>query len=361
MERALTKLEAVINNYKGVIWSIDSNGVVTTFNGQYLKKLGIKPSFLEGKKLETVRIKNRFLDVIGNVDKTYSEGPQNWVSDIDGDVFHSCTTPIYDGEGHVTGVVGSTDEVTETIKLQRDLETALEAANSASHAKSAFLANMSHEIRTPMNAIIGMVTIGKSSDDSERKDYCFSRIENASKHLLGVINDILDMSKIEAGKFDLSVAEFNFEKMLQSVVNVISFRVDEKRQKLTVHIDKAIPEILIGDDQRLAQVITNLLGNAVKFTPEKGSISLDTRFLEEENGIDILQISVTDTGIGISPEQQSRLFQSFQQAESSTVRKFGGTGLGLAISKNIVEMMGGKIWIKSEPGEGSTFSFTIQA
>jgi len=361
MHKALIKLEAVINNYKGIIWSVDTDGVITTFNGQYLQVIGIEPSFLEGKKYIIAREKNRHLDVIEHVEKTFTEGPQDWIGEIDGRFFHSYTTPMYNKEGKITGVVGSTDDVDDTIKLQRDLETALEAAKSASRAKSAFLANMSHEIRTPMNAIIGMITIGKSSDDIERKDYCFTRIEDASKHLLGVINDILDMSKIEADRFELSYTEFNFEKMLQRVVNVVNFRVDEKQQKLAVHIDNNIPKFLYGDDQRLAQVITNLLGNAVKFTPESGSISVDSRFMGEENDLCTIQISVSDTGIGISSEQQSRLFQSFQQAESSTVRKYGGTGLGLSISKSIVEMMDGKIWVESEPGKGSTFIFEIKA
>jgi signal transduction histidine kinase/DNA-binding response OmpR family regulator len=240
------------------------------------------------------------------------------------------------------------------------VDAAKNKSDMESRRKSAFLANMSHEIRTPMNAIIGMITIGKSATDTERKDYCFTKIEDASNHLLGVINDILDMSKIEANKFELSSEEFHFEKMLRRVVNVVNFRIDEKRQKFSVHIDRAIPRILIGDDQRLAQVIANLLGNAIKFTPELGSIILATRLVSEENGICIIQISVTDTGIGITPEQQAKLFKSFEQAESSTTRKYGGTGLGLAISKNIVEMMGGKIWIQSEPGKGSTFAFTIQ-
>jgi signal transduction histidine kinase/DNA-binding response OmpR family regulator len=226
--------------------------------------------------------------------------------------------------------------------------------------KSAFLANMSHEIRTPMNAIIGMTTIGKSAADSVRKDYCLSKIEDASNHLLGVINDILDMSKIEANKFELAPAEFDLEKMLQRVVNVVNFRIDEKHQKLSVHIDRSIPRILIGDDQRIAQVITNLLGNAIKFTPEKGSVTLAVRLAGKGNDLCTLQVSVSDTGIGINPDQQEKIFHSFEQAESSTTRKYGGTGLGLAISKSIVEMMGGTIWVKSEAGKGSVFSFTIQ-
>jgi len=240
------------------------------------------------------------------------------------------------------------------------IDRAKNKSDRESRHKSAFLANMSHEIRTPMNAIIGMTTIGKTADNIERKDYCFSKIEDASNHLLGVINDILDMSKIEANKFDLAPVEFSFEKMLQRVVNVVNFRVDERHQKFTVHIDKKIPRFLIGDDHRIAQVITNLLGNAVKFTAEYGSIVLDTRFIGEENGICTLQISVSDTGIGLSEEQKSRIFMSFEQAESSTTRKYGGTGLGLAISRSIVEMMGGKIWVDSEVGKGSAFTFTIQ-
>ena len=234
------------------------------------------------------------------------------------------------------------------------------AAEAASVTKSAFLANMSHEIRTPINAIVGMTSIGMSAGDSERMKYCFTKIEDASKHLLGVINDILDMSKIESGKFELSPQEFSFENMLRRVVGVVNFRIDEKNQKFDVHIDKNIPKNLIGDDQRIAQVITNLLSNAVKFTPENGSVILDTGLMDEENGIYKIKFTVTDTGIGISREQQTRLFKSFQQAESDTTRKFGGTGLGLAISKNIVEMMGGEIWVESELGKGSSFIFTIR-
>jgi len=241
------------------------------------------------------------------------------------------------------------------------VDEAREKSDMESKYKSAFLANMSHEMRTPMNAIIGMTTIGKTAADTERKDYCFKKIEDASNHLLGVINDVLDISKIEANKFELSPVDFNFENTLQHAVNVINFRIDEKRQKFSMYIDKAIPKTLVGDEQRLVQVITNLLGNAVKFTPEHGYIRLAARKVEEESGLYTIQISVSDTGIGISGEQQASLFQPFQQAESGTTRKYGGTGLGLVITKRIVEMMGGRIWIESELGKGSTFFITIQA
>ena len=241
------------------------------------------------------------------------------------------------------------------------IDIARNKSDSESRHKSTFLANMSHEIRTPLNAIIGMTIIGKNSKDMDRKNYALNKIEDASTHLLGIINDILDMSKIEANKLELSLEEFSFEKMLQRVVNVVNFRVEEKKQRLAIRINKSIPDILIGDDQRLAQVITNLLGNAVKFTSEEGSITLNAGFVGEKNGVYTMEISVSDNGIGMSAEQQAKLFQSFQQAEPGTTRKYGGTGLGLAISKSIVEMMGGRIKVESWPGVGSTFTFTFQA
>ena len=248
----------------------------------------------------------------------------------------------------------------DTITEKSDLIEAKEIAERNSRAKSSFLANMSHEIRTPLNAIIGMTNIGKKARDMEQIDYCFGKIRDASKHLLGVINDILDMSKIEENKLELSEREFNLERMLQQVVSVNYFRIDEKQQKLRIDYDHDIPYTLIGDDQRLAQVIINLLGNAIKFTPEEGEISIETLFLEDADGICKVQISVADTGIGISPEQQESLFASFQQASVDIAREFGGSGLGLFISKSIVEMMGGEIKVESAVGEGSTFIFTIQ-
>jgi CheY-like chemotaxis protein/two-component sensor histidine kinase len=211
-----------------------------------------------------------------------------------------------------------------------------------------------------MNAIIGMSTIGLSATEIGRKDYCLEKINDASKHLLGIINDVLDMSKIEANKLELSYVSFNFEKMINKVVSIIGFRVSERNQKLLVSLDDDIPHAIVTDDQRLAQVVTNLLANAVKFTPEEGTIGLSAHLLEEENGQFTIQMEVSDTGIGISPEQQERLFTSFEQADGGTSRKFGGTGLGLAISKRIVELMSGQIWIESQLGKGSTFKFTIK-
>jgi signal transduction histidine kinase len=266
--------------------------------------------------------------------------------------------------------------VGEAVRALREKERnmALEKAERASQAKSDFLANMSHEMRTPMNAIIGMAAIGRAAPDIGKKEYSLEKIAEAGNHLLGVINDVLDMSKIEANKFELDPTDFDFEQMLKKTTDVIGFAMKEKRQHFTLSIDRDIPAILYGDEQRISQVISNLLSNAVKFTPDYGSISLEA-FPENqkpetaalipldgekaEREVFSLRIRVTDTGIGIHSDQQARLFSSFTQADSSTSRKYGGTGLGLAISKRIVEMMGGQIWVESEPGKGSTFSFFV--
>ena len=237
------------------------------------------------------------------------------------------------------------------------LKEALAQAEQASRAKSDFLANMSHEMRTPLNAIIGMTTIGKNADDAGRKLYSLTKIEEASKHLLGVINDVLDYSKIEAGKFDFNNAEFSFEETVRKVSDVITFKVAEKKQAFAVNIGEGIPQALIGDELRISQVITNLLSNAVKFTPEQGSITLSAELAGERDGYILVRVDVTDTGIGVSDEHKSRIFRSFEQADNTITKRFGGTGLGLAISRNIIESMGGEMMFDSQLGKGSTFSF----
>ncbi|MDR0734540.1 MAG: response regulator [Elusimicrobiota bacterium] len=245
------------------------------------------------------------------------------------------------------------NEMNKTIAAER------EKALSLAKAKGDFLANMSHEIRTPINAIIGMTHIGKTAKDIEKKNYCLDKVEKASVHLLGIINDILDMSKIEADKINIYKAEFDFRKMIASVNDIIAFRAREKQQNFTVNIDENIPNILVGDEQRIAQVITNFISNSIKFTPEGGNITLRANTLKTENQIHTIRVSVADNGIGMTTEQQLRVFNSFEQAENGTSRKFGGTGLGLAISKRIVEAMDGEIHLKSELGKGSEFYFIL--
>ena len=267
-------------------------------------------------------------------------------------------TPMPDKNNVFQGAFVIFHDMTEILEAK-------ERTEQASRAKSNFLANMSHEIRTPLNAIIGMTHIAKDSKDPARKDYCLDKVETASVHLLGIINDILDMSKIEEDKFELSYTEFNFSAMIQRIVSIFEFRLGEKKQKLDVYQASSVPSMIITDEQRLVQVITNLISNSIKFTPEGGSIALSIRRLEEPLSQNdkscTLEINVTDTGIGIPVEQQSKLFNSFVQVDSSIARKFGGTGLGLAISKKIVELMQGKIMIESEENKGASFTFTIRA
>jgi len=269
-------------------------------------------------------------------------------------VYHIYVTPIFYENDTFMGTMVIFDDLTEIIRAR-------ESAEQSARAKADFLARMSHEMRTPMNAIIGMASIGKSSTDIDRKDYSFKKIEDASNHLLGVINDILDISKIEADKLDLSYNEFSFENMLNRVENIINLLAMEKEQIFTTDIDGNIPLKIISDEQRLAQVVINLLSNAVKFTPEHGSVKLTVRKTAETDGFSTIRFIVSDTGIGISEEQKKLLFNPFEQLDGGSSRRFGGTGLGLAISKSIIDKMGGGIWVDSEPGKGSSFIFEIKA
>ncbi len=265
--------------------------------------------------------------------------------------FAGLLVPMKDEEQQAGGVMLMFHDIT-------DLKRSREEALAASKAKSSFLSNMSHEIRTPMNAIIGMTSIGKNEKDLTRKDYAFEKIENASRHLLGVINDILDISKIESGKMELFPVTFDFRQMVDRVTSVLALQIQDKGQTFSVEIDPAIPPLLFGDDQRLAQVVTNILSNATKFTPEGGSISFHAELSRAGGGTCVVQMHVKDSGIGMSRQEQNKLFNIFQQAEAGTTRKYGGSGLGLALSKRILELMDGTIWVESEKGRGSCFFFT---
>ncbi|MGI6664726.1 MAG: ATP-binding protein [Christensenellaceae bacterium] len=266
--------------------------------------------------------------------------------------YHVQMVPMLNDKGESEGAILFFDDLTEILHAK-------EEAEKANNAKSEFLATMSHEMRNPLNAIIGMLQISRATEDIEKCRDAFSHIEIASEHLLGVINDILDMSKIESGKLELGHEAFDLRQVLENAENVMLYRMKDKEQIFHATVDAAVPDYVMGDAQRLTQVIVNLLSNAVKFTPEGGEISLEVSLLQEKEAAWQIYFAIKDTGIGISEEQQKKLFRSFVQADSSVSRRFGGTGLGLAISKSIVELMDGTIGVSSALGEGSCFYFDV--
>jgi PAS domain S-box-containing protein len=358
LEQKNITLTTLFDSMPDIVFTLDTSLRFTQCNKSFLEHFGLRKEDIINKGEDGLGISDKKTEEHNKWNRRVIEESHTFVIEEhiprkDG------AEPLYETvkmplmlNGEVIGVLGIARDITTRKKAEK-------AILAASEAKSLFLATMSHEIRTPINAIIGMTAIGKKSADMEVKNYTLTKIEDASTHLLGIINDILDMSKIEADKLKLSSVEFNFERMLQRVIDVINFRVMEKRQKFSVNIDEKVPRLLVGDDQRLAQVIINLLSNAVKFTPQEGEVCLTVSLMDKREGVCELRLEVADSGIGISPEQQEKLFSAFGQAENGISREFGGTGLGLAISKRIVDLMDGSIWIESEAGKGSRFIFTI--
>jgi len=269
--------------------------------------------------------------------------------------------PFRDGSGKIVGLVGSGRDITESRALRDQLRVAKEEAEAASRAKGEFLANMSHEIRTPMNGILGMTELTLDTELSPEQREYLGMVKSSAYSLLSVLNDILDFSKIVAGRLDLESIEFDIRDALETVIKPFAVAAAEKKLELLCEVAPEVPSRIVGDPTRLKQIVINLAGNAIKFT-SRGEVALQVGVVDGDdaagqNGV-TLRFSVRDTGIGIPAEKQQVVFQAFSQADGSTTRQFGGTGLGLTISARLVEMMGGRIWLESEVGRGTTFYFT---
>ncbi|QXC58855.1 response regulator [Vibrio mimicus] len=346
------------------MYCLSANGTFLTVNAQFLEMVGLESNEVIGKQPQEI-----FPDCVADCFAqahallTQQQSSQNYeISMIDHKgIQHEMLVyeaSFGDRADKVNGIVGLLLDLTERKVMEQELREAKDAADAMSQAKGDFLANMSHEIRTPMNAILGMAHLALNTKlDTTQRKYV-TRINESAKNLLGIINDILDFSKIEAGKLNVERIDFNLDDVLDNVTAVISLKAQEKGIEFLMDIDPHIPLGLIGDPLRLGQVIVNLCGNAVKFT-HQGEIVITARVSQLNDQYVTLGFAVKDTGIGIAKEKLTDLFNAFSQADSSITRQYGGTGLGLSISKQLVELMGGQISVRSTEGEGSIFEFSV--
>ncbi|TCL64767.1 PAS domain S-box-containing protein [Hydrogenispora ethanolica] len=361
LRRTKEWLELLCRVTPSAVFSVDSEGMITSFNDVAAELTGFSPQEVIGKPCRmfapTPCVKGACglycPDVpkpVMSIECRMRKKNGQWMT-----VLKSADL-LRDPDGKIIGGVESFIDITERKETEQALEMAKNAAEAANRAKSEFLANMSHEIRTPMNGIIGMTELALQTElDREQRDY-LQMVKNSADLLLEIINDILDFSKIEAGQLELETVDFNLREMIEKTVETLAVTAHQKRIELSYQIDSSLPPVLHGDPGRISQILTNLIGNAVKFTAQ-GEVVVKIGWGESTPGR--IAFTVRDTGIGIPAEKMDRLFKSFSQVDGSISRKYGGTGLGLAISKHLVEMMNGHIQVKSTPGEGSTFQFEI--
>ena len=360
----VAKLSRATENSPASVVITDKDGNIEYVNPTFYKVTGYSPQETIGNNPRILKSGNLPESFYKNLWETILSG-KTWQGDFinkkkNGEEFweSASISPIKTNEGEITHFVAVKQDITERKHMEKELIHAKQAADEANKSKGDFLANMSHEIRTPMNAVIGMAHLALKTDlTAKQRDY-LRKIQSSANSLLGIINDILDFSKIEAGKMDMESVEFNLEDVMDNLANLITVKAQEKEDlEVLFSTNRDVPSFLVGDPLRLGQILINLSNNAVKFT-DTGEIVVSTELLKRNGDRVTLKLSVSDTGIGLSKEQAGNLFQSFSQADTSTTRKYGGTGLGLTISKRLTEMMGGKIWVESKYGEGSTFSFT---
>ncbi len=365
MFEEMSKLSRAVEQSPVTVLITDEKGHIEYVNPQFCKLTGYTPNEVIGKNPRILKSEGVLPEEFyKNLWKTITRG-DIWYGEVcnkkkDGTVFweSSSISPIRNAYGQISHFVSIKVDITEKQRMMKEIESAKTMADEANKAKGDFLANMSHEIRTPMNAIIGMnLLLQKTKLTKKQKNYA-DKVGQAAHNLLGIINDILDFSKIEAGKLDVENVEFDLNEVFDNLANLINIKAEEKNLELLFDIAPEVPRNLVGDPLRLGQVLLNLCSNAIKFT-EKGEIVISVKVNNKTVKKADIQFSVRDTGIGMTPEQQSKMFQSFSQADASTTRKFGGTGLGLSIAKKLVIMMGGDISLKSKADFGSEFSFNI--
>jgi PAS domain S-box-containing protein len=361
----ISKFKNGVDNAAVPIIITDYEGNIEYVNREFELIYGYSLSEVRGKNPRIISSGKTQLEVYQNLWKTIKSG-KKWTGKFDnksknGDtiIVEAYINPVFDTAGKIINFVGIHRDITLQTKLMNDLIIARQQAEEASIAKSNFLSSMSHEIRTPLNAIVGMADLLKEMDlPQDAKNY-IDILHNASDSLLAIINDILDISKIEAGKMEIENILFNLEKLLYDITEIIAIQASKKNIEVMCRIKPDVPLNLVGDPIKLRQIIMNLMGNSVKFV-EKGWILLEVSKKDEDNENVYLNFIVEDTGIGIPKENLDKLFNRFVQADSSISRKYGGSGLGLSISKALVELMGGKISVTSEVGKGTKFSFDIK-
>jgi PAS domain S-box-containing protein len=350
------QLDLIISNSPMAFWNVDKDGVIQFARGMAYERIGLSPDNLIGKNIREAfknfpRIVNKFKNALeGELVQSMDES--------NGLYFKSHYVPIYDENGSVAGVTGFAIDVTDRINNERELIKAKEIAENSVKVKEQFLANISHEIRTPMNGIIGLTNVLKKTNLAVEQQKYLNAIHKSADNLMVIINDLLDFSKITAEQFTFEQVEFSLAEQLSDVLELMDSKAEEHNDTLTLEISPAVPTRLIGDPLRLRQVFLNLIGNAIKFT-ESGTIKISVNILKDRPEEVVLEFSVEDNGIGIPAEKLHNIFESFNQGSNDTTRKYGGTGLGLTISKNIIELQGGTIAVRSQPNVGSKFSFTL--
>jgi PAS domain S-box-containing protein len=358
------RMEALVASVNEVIFEFDRDGTYKNVWATDESMLLVPRSKLIGMKLSDVvdrEVAQNLVAVCRRVLQTgQGESVEYFLPVKNQDYWWiSRINPVRLPSGPPTTVCMTALDITDHKRKEVELRRAKESAEEASRAKSEFLANMSHEFRTPMNGIIGMTELVLDGPVNDEQREYLELVKSSSDSLLEMLNDILDLSKVEAGKLDLDPMEFSIAHKLDESLKPMKFRASQKHVPLTWHIGAGVPEIVVGDPLRLRQILLNLVGNAIKFT-DNGSVTVNVDVEDEALSTVLLHFRVTDSGIGIPKEKQSLIFEAFTQADSSTTRKYGGTGLGLTITARLVELLGGRIWLESEPGKGSTFHFTAR-